>query len=741
LERISGQKTLTTGESSDMIYSALRKRFRNFGLQITVVASYSSVVFILLSLSAFANVKKSAPVTGSDDFPQPKILQPNVEFWIKVYAIYPTNTVLLHDSENLAVIYEIIDFNDLFANPDAVGDKTKWKKVDDRRKKYKNILLSLASKIGTNRPFTVDEEKVLKLFPARDVKRARLLRAARNIRGQLGLKDRFQHGLQRSGLYRDKILETLKTYGLPPELAILPHVESEFNYKAYSKVGAAGLWQFTRSTGRRFMKINYDVDERFDPVKATESAAKLLKINYELLGSWPLAITAYNHGPNGMKRAKSRYGDDIGKIVQNYRSRSFGFASRNFYSEFLAAKHVVENYERYFGRLEFLQPIDYETFKTDKYYSVNTIIKTFKITSDELKKFNPALRNPVLSRRRRIPKNYYLHIPNKPGIDEKALWASISPAESFSDQVPTEWYKVRRGDNLTQVARRLRTSVQTLVVHNNLDNAHRIYVGQILRVPLKDELARPKKKKTPVLLADASNVAKPDSRQTARQPIVVDIPPAPILQEEGEKTTESAELFALSNGLATPESEMAPPGMRVELAPGDNGGFIYIPSNEPAPAIPEEHEETVPMQIAGPVSEWIVVEPEETLGHYAEWLEVATNKLRRLNDLAFGEEIQIGQKLHLTFDKVNPREFQRRRLEYQQSIEEDFYAAWQVEGVRIHSVRRGQNIWFITNTLYDLPLWLIARYNPGKNLRDLHIGDKINIPIVVENLTGRNGAM
>ncbi|MFQ5630174.1 MAG: LysM peptidoglycan-binding domain-containing protein, partial [bacterium] len=489
------------------------------------------------------------------------------------------------------------------------------------------------------------------------------------------------------------------------------------------------------------MKINYDIDERFDPVKATESAAKLLKKNYQLLGSWPLAITAYNHGPNGMKRAKRKYGNDIGKIVQNYRSRSFGFASRNFYAEFLAAKHVVENHQKYFGHVAFQEPIEYESFKTNKYFSVKTILKTFSLTLADLKKFNPALRRPVLNGKRRIPKNYYLHIPNRPGIDEKGRWASISPTESFAEQVATEWYKVRRGDNLSNIARRLRTSVEALVVHNNLDNAHRISIGQILRVPQKGESAQPKKPARPVLLADAGDVAKPKAKTNLRKPIIVDSTPNVVAGKEVETSPKDTDSFQPSNGLATPESEIAPPGMRVELAPGDNGGFIYIPSEEPTPTVPEEPEESIAASIAEPVSEWIIVEPEETLGHYAEWLEVTAGKLRKINDLAFGEEIHVGQKLHLTFEKTSPREFLRRRLEYQQSIEEDFYTAWKVEGVRIHSVRHGQSIWYLTNRLYDLPLWLVAKYNPGKNLMDLHIGDKINIPIVVENPLGRNGVM
>ena len=90
--------------------------------------------------------------------------------------------------------------------------------------------------------------------------------------------------------------------GLPTELAALPHVESSFNTYAYSKVGAAGMWQFMRGTGRRFLRIDAAVDERLDPYRSTEAAASFLEQNYIVLGSWPLALTAYNHGAGGMKR-------------------------------------------------------------------------------------------------------------------------------------------------------------------------------------------------------------------------------------------------------------------------------------------------------------------------------------------------------------------------------------------------------------------------------------------------------
>ena len=141
-----------------------------------------------------------------------------------------------------------------------------------------------------------------------DASRARLLEAAEWVRFQLGQADRFREGLERSGRWESHIARTFAELGLPPELAALPHVESSFTPTAYSKVGASGLWQFMRSTGRLYMRVDDTVDERLDPFRSTEAAAQLLANNYRALGTWPLAITAYNHGTAGMRRARDTMG-------------------------------------------------------------------------------------------------------------------------------------------------------------------------------------------------------------------------------------------------------------------------------------------------------------------------------------------------------------------------------------------------------------------------------------------------
>ena len=174
------------------------------------------------------------------------------------------------------------------------------------------------------------------------------------MRWQLGQSNAFLAGYKRSGLYRNHITSVIEDKGLPAELIALPHVESSFNPSAYSSAAAAGMWQFTRATGQRFMRIDHIVDERMDPYISAEAAMSLLEYNYRVLGTWPLALTAYNHGAGGIARAVREMGtSDIEVIVANYKGRRFGFASRNFYAQFLAVNDVEKNSKKYFGDVQF----------------------------------------------------------------------------------------------------------------------------------------------------------------------------------------------------------------------------------------------------------------------------------------------------------------------------------------------------------------------------------------------------
>ena len=130
------------------------------------------------------------------------------------------------------------------------------------------------------------------------------------------------------------------------------------------------------------MRVDHVLDERMDPFAASVAAARLLENNYAVTGSWPLAMTAYNHGAAGMRRAAAKLGTtDITTVLRKYKSRTFGFASRNFYVAFLAAIEIDSNPEKYFGKLNLEPPVDYEIVKMPGYIDANTLAKKIKHSS------------------------------------------------------------------------------------------------------------------------------------------------------------------------------------------------------------------------------------------------------------------------------------------------------------------------------------------------------------------------
>jgi membrane-bound lytic murein transglycosylase D len=266
-------------------------------------------------------------------FPRPPELESAVQFWTRVYTEVDTQSGFLHDSRHLSVIYTSLPLD--------------RRQIENRRNRIREDLRVLAT--GKRSGLTASQREILELWPA-DVSTETLQEAASNVRWQLGQSDRFLGGLRRSGAYRSHINQVIREKELPIELAVLPHVESSFNPGAYSSAAAAGMWQFGRATGLRFMRIDHIVDERMDPYIATNAAMSLLEYNYSVLGTWPLALTAYNHGAGGIARAVRETGTtDIQTIVANYRGRAFGFASRNFYAQFLAVLDVENNARQYFG--------------------------------------------------------------------------------------------------------------------------------------------------------------------------------------------------------------------------------------------------------------------------------------------------------------------------------------------------------------------------------------------------------
>ncbi|MFH7319823.1 LysM peptidoglycan-binding domain-containing protein [Desulfurivibrio sp. D14AmB] len=719
----------------------------------------------------------------AEPFPLYEEIRPNVEFWQQIYSRYYSTQGLLHDSYDLSLVYTVLEVENTWDN--AARQRTR-RTISDARERYRAVLLHLAA---GGAPRNAEERRVKALFGPEPTP-ARLRRAANNIRFQRGMRDRFQEGVIRSGAYLEQIKGILREHGLPEDLAYLPHVESSFNYEAYSRLGAAGIWQFMPATGRQYLTIDYVLDERRDPIRASHAAARLLGDNLRRLGDWPLAITAYNHGANGMARAKAQHGD-YPTIFRHYEGSRFGFASRNFYAEFLAARQVAKNAERHFGPLQREPERRSHEIELTGYLPLSELARHLQLEITTLRRYNPGLREPVFRGEKYLPRGYRLRVPDTPAT---VRLAAALPGEIFAaEQKRSAFYTVQRGDTAGQIARRHRVSLSALIAANQLDRRATIYAGQNLRIPGLGEEAillaaaskepRPAREEPPVLVAAAPPLepaatppdedlielalAEPSPDSVAALPVEQAGEPAqPAIMSAGGLMLASARLNGLAPGVGgetTDEAiaaaiaavaqrsggadgEVAPAvlpllGTRVALALSGDGG--RLPAREPvvedvlAAALPEIN----PGVVAGHIRVervWqtadgrrlgtIRVEVEETLGHYADWLGVRAQDLRRLNGFSFSRPIRFDQRLTIPLDRVEREVFEELRYEFHKAMEEDFFAAFRVEGAQSYEVRRGDNIWQLSRDQFELPLWLIRKYNPELNLDNLRPGQQIMIP-------------
>jgi membrane-bound lytic murein transglycosylase D len=317
-------------------------------------------------------------MTSDEVFPAPLELAPKVQFWQRVFAVWGRHQVALHDNRHLDLVYGVLTL------PGPVGDTQTPEQrafVSSHQDHLRAMLSQLEFKIASGAPLAAPEQALAAHIRASSGGPGAIAGASERLRGQRGMRERFKRGLEISGRYDAVFRSVFREAGLPEDLAYLPHVESSFQNHAASSVGAMGMWQFMPATAREFMMLNAAVDERRDPVASAQGAARYLSQAYNRLGAWPLALTSYNHGIGGMARAQSEFGNDFVAIVRDYSGPRFGFASRNFYVEFLAVREIARNPQRFFpegvryepplrqDRIRLRQPVDAPTLAS--YYEVN----------------------------------------------------------------------------------------------------------------------------------------------------------------------------------------------------------------------------------------------------------------------------------------------------------------------------------------------------------------------------------
>jgi len=374
-----------------------------FFLELLRIGSF----LLAVSVAVAPVAARAAPRDLRPEFSIPAggVLREEVDFWIKVYGKLSTHEGMIHDAKYPTVVYGEYDFSKI--------KMRRHRFVKREKERLKKVLLELHRNggVGTD----AESKRIAELFRGIDDP-SKFLNAAhyKRIRFQLGQKDQFLDGYHLSGEYLPFMEEIFIKRGMPFELTRLPFVESSFNTRARSKVGASGIWQFMKTTGGDFLMINDAIDERNDPLRATEAAAALLKINYDTLGNWPLAVTAYNHGRSSLLRATNRLGThDLEEIILRNRIRGFGFASSNFYACLVAALEVERNPDKYFS-----VPVDRN--RPHRFYEVELpapirlkdLLSFMRLKRRAVVELNPGFTDLALSSKRKIPKGYRLRLPN-----------------------------------------------------------------------------------------------------------------------------------------------------------------------------------------------------------------------------------------------------------------------------------------------------------------------------------------
>jgi len=427
-----------------------------------------------------------APGSAPDNtFPRPAILAPNIAFWTEAFSSYSEYQSAIHSQDAPEKIYAVLDFRDDVVRIGPTQARRLQAKTEKAVKRELDRHLKRVHELR-NRPeeLTPVERKVYDLF-ADGTDPDRYRKAIGTFRAQRGLKEKTERALRVSGQYLPRMEAIFAAEGLPTTLTRLPLVESSFNTEAYSKVGAAGLWQFIPSSARLYMRLDEAVDDRRDPWTSTQAAARHLKEDYALLGSWPLAITAYNHGRGGLAHGlRAVKGTSLEDLLDRWDGRRFGFASRNFYAEFLAAVDVERDYRRHFGELERQAPIDFEVVQIQHYVAYEALRRCAGLSEEAFRTLNPGYRPEVLDGKLYVPPQTSIRVPVGMGQSFMAAYLALGDDQRFSQQrFYYVRYRVQRGDTLSTIARRYGVGLSSLKQANSIGGRSFIRSGQVLRIP------------------------------------------------------------------------------------------------------------------------------------------------------------------------------------------------------------------------------------------------------------------
>ena len=414
--------------------------------------------------------------------------------------------------------------------------------------------------------------------------------------------------------------------------------------------------------------------------------------------------------------------------------------------------------------------------------TVDTLADALNLREGTLRTLNPALTDIVWSGDKFVPHGFELRVPADTAAVAEALLGTIEADELFAAQRPDREHRVQRGDTLSKIAAEYRISLAALMRVNGMTNRSVIRVGQMVRLPTDDVTAPPDATLVraevpaapaaapalattsaegvyvvrrgdsieriatrlgvdPQALVAANDIRNRNVIQVGQQLIIPTAPGAVVaaaaIVTPPSPAAESPVVAAAESPAALAAAPAASADVTAALAPA------VLENGLPAPAGDAEDEVVAdvgaleieqdvlaadPSDYSVSATNEITVQALETLGHYADWLEIPTQRLRDVNSLSFREAVVLGQNLTLDFGRVDAPTFEQKRRGYHQQIQSDFFAAYQIEEIESHVIKPGESLWILAARRYNVPVWLLRQYNPDLDFDRIQAGAVVRFP-------------